>query len=121
MTDGSACAAVGLPRSTLGSMKTGKTKSLSQKNLKLFAELFKVSVDSLLNEENSVDDLAAGVQLAMYDGQQYEQVPEDIKQLAAAFALAKKEQEIKDPALRKIIDFKSLHPHQNRKARISDN
>lgn len=110
MTDGSACAAVGLPRSTLGSLKTGKTKSLSQKNLKLFAELFKVSVDSLLNEENSVDDLAASVPLAMYNGNQYEQVPEDIKQLAAAFALAKKEQEIKDPALRKIIDVCKSNP-----------
>nr|DAL08143.1 MAG TPA: SOS-response transcriptional repressor [Caudoviricetes sp.] len=110
LTDGSACAAVGLPRSTLGSLKTGKTKSLSQKNLKLFAELFKVSVDSLLNEENSVDDLAASVPLAMYDGNQYEQVPEDIKQLAAAFALAKKEQEIKDPALRKIIDVCKSNP-----------
>lgn len=110
MTDGSACAAVGLPRSTLGSLKTGKTKSLSQKNLKLFAELFKVSVDSLLNEENSVDDLAASVPLAMYGGDQYDQVPEDIKQLAAAFALAKKEQEIKDPALRKIIDICKSNP-----------
>lgn len=110
MTDGSACAAVGLPRSTLGSLKTGKTKSLSQKNLKLFAELFKVSVDSLLNEENSVDDLAASVPLAMYNGNQYEQVPEDIKQLAAAFALAKKEQEIKDPALRKIIEVCKSNP-----------
>lgn len=110
MTDGSACAAVGLPRSTLGSLKTGKTKSLSQKNLKLFAELFKVSVDSLLNEENSVDDLAASVPLAMYNGNQYDQVPEDIKQLAAAFALAKKEQEIKDPALRKIIEVCKSNP-----------
>lgn len=110
MTDGSACAAVGLPRSTLGSLKTGKTKSLSQKNLKLFAELFKVSVDSLLNEENSVDNLAASVPLAMYNGNQYEQVPEDIKQLAAAFALAKKEQEIKDPALRKIIEVCKSNP-----------
>ena len=36
MTDGSDCAAVGLPRSTLGLLKTGK-KSLIQKNLKLFA------------------------------------------------------------------------------------
>lgn len=110
MTDGSACAAVGLPRSTLGSLKTGKTKSLSQKNLKLFADLFQVSVDALLNDENSVDDLAAGVPLAMYDGNQYEKVPEDIKQLAAAFALAKKEQEIKDPALRKIIDVCKSNP-----------
>ena len=40
----------------------------------------------------------------MYDGDQYDQVPEDIKQLAAAFALAKKEQDIKEPALIKIID-----------------
>lgn len=110
MTDGSACAAVGLPRSTLGSLKTGKTKSLSQKNLKLFADLFRVSVDTLLNEENSVDDLAAGVPLALYDGADYNQVPEDIKQLAAAFALAKKEQEIKDPALRKIIDVCKSNP-----------
>ena len=112
MTDGSACAAVGLPRSTLGSLKTGKTKSLSQKNLKLFAELFKVSVDSLLNEENSVDDLAASVQLAMYDGQQYEQVPEDIKQLAAAFALAKKQQEIQIPSSapkNKSTNFRQLN------------
>ena len=62
------------------------------------------TVDKLVNSEDSVDDLAAGVQLSMYDGDQYDQVPEDIKQLAAAFALAKKEQEIKDPAIRKIID-----------------
>lgn len=51
MSDGSACAAVGLPRSTLGSLKTGKTKSLSQKNLKLFAELLHVSADFLLKED----------------------------------------------------------------------
>ena len=104
MTDGSACAEVGLPRSTLGSLKTGKTKSLSQKNIKLFSELLNVTVDKLVNSEDSVDELAAGVPLAMYGGDQYEQVPEDIKQLAAAFALAKKEQDIKDPALIKIID-----------------
>ena len=104
MTDGSDCAAVGLPRSTLGSLKTGKTKSLSQKNLKLFAELLNVTVDKLVNSEDSVDDLADSVTLAMYDSDQYDQVPEDIKQLAAAFALAKKEQDIKKPALIKIID-----------------
>ena len=51
MSDGSACAAVGLPRSTLGSLKTGRTKSLSQKNLKLFAELLHVSADFLLKED----------------------------------------------------------------------
>ena len=75
MTDGSACAEVGLPRSTLGSLKTGKTKSLSQKNLKLFAELLNVTVDKLVNSEDSVDDLAASVPLATYDGDQYDQVP----------------------------------------------
>lgn len=110
MTDGSACAAVGLPRSTLGSLKTGKTKSLSQKNLKLFAELLNVTVDKLVNSEDSVDNLAASVPMAMYDGNQYKDVPDDIKQLAAAFALAKKEQEIKDPALRKIIDVCKSNP-----------
>ena len=110
MTDGSACAAVGLPRSTLGSLKTGKTKSLSQKNLKLFAELLNVTVDKLVNSEDSVDDLAASVPLAMYDGDQYDQVPEDIKQLAAAFALAKKEQDYKNPAVKKIIEICNEHP-----------
>ena len=110
MTDGSACAAVGLPRSTLGSLKTGKTKSLSQKNLKLFAELLNVTVDKLVNSEDSVDDLAASVPLAMYDGDQYDQVPEDIKQLAAAFALAKKEQDYKNPAVKKIIKICTEHP-----------
>lgn len=110
MTDGSACAAVGLPRSTLGSLKTGKTKSLSQKNLKLFAELLNVTVDKLVNSEDSVDDIAAGVQLAMYDGDQYDQVPEDIKRLAAAFALAKKQQDYKNPAVKKIIEICNEHP-----------
>ena len=110
MTDGSACAAVGLPRSTLGSLKTGKTKSLSQKDLKLFAELLKVTVDKLVNSEDSVDDLAASVPLAMYDGDQYEQVPEDIKQRAAAFALAKKQQDYKNPAVKKIIEICNEHP-----------
>lgn len=57
-----------------------------------------------------VDDLANSVNIAMYDGIQHEQVPEDIKRLAAAFALAKKEQEIKDPALRKIIDICKSNP-----------
>ena len=109
MTDGSACAEVGLPRSTLGSLKTGKTKSLSQKNLKLFAELLNVTVDKLVNSEDSVDDLAASVPLAMYDGDQYDQVPEDIKQLAAAFALAKKEQDYKNPAVKKIIKICTEH------------
>ena len=110
MTDGSACDAVGLPRSTLGSLKTCKTKSLNQKNLKLFAELLNVTVDKLVNSEDSVDDLAASVPLAMYDGDQYDQVPEDIKQLAAAFALAKKEQDYKNPAVKKIIEICTEHP-----------
>ena len=110
MTDGSACAEVGLSRSTLGSLKTGKTKSLSQKNIKLFAELLNVTVDKLVNSEDSVDDLAAGVPLAMYDGDQYDQVPEDIKQLAAAFALAKKQQDYKNPAVKKIIEICNEHP-----------
>ena len=99
-----------MPRSTLGSLKTGKTKSLSQKNLKLFAELLNVTVDKLVNSEDSVDDLAASVPLAMYDGDQYDQVPEDIKQLAAAFALAKKEQDYKNPAVKKIIEICTEHP-----------
>ena len=46
----------------------------------------------------------------MYDGDTYSEVPDDIKNLAAAFALAKNEQEIKDPALRKIVDICKANP-----------
>ena len=46
----------------------------------------------------TVDNLAAGVPLAMYDGDQYKDMPEDVKTLAAAVALAKKMQEKSSPA-----------------------
>ena len=133
ISDAEACKAVQMPRSTLINLKNDHAKKICAEKLNSFSLFFsrelgrKITVEYLLGEEEenqTVDDLAAGVQLAMYDGQKYEQVPEDIKQLAAAFALAKKEQEIKDPALRKIIEVcksnpESLHPHQKRNARKS--
>lgn len=57
-----------------------------------------------------VDDLANSVNIAMYDGRSCGEVPDDIKNLAAAFVLAKKEQDIKDPALRKIVDICKKYP-----------
>lgn len=59
---------------------------------------------------HTVNDLAGSVAIAMYDGDAYSEVPDDIKNLAAAFALAKSEQEIKDPALRKIVDICKANP-----------
>ena len=116
MTDGSACTAIGLPRSTLGSLKSGRTKSLSQKNLSLFADLLGVSVDSLLSsssdetQQQQIDNLANSVNIAMYDGDSYDTVPDDIKEMAAAFALAKKQQDYKNPAVKKIVDICNAHP-----------
>ena len=113
ISDAEACKAVQMPRSTLSNLKNGHAKKLGAEKLNSFSLFFskslgrRITVEYLLGEaeENqTVDDLAAGVPLAMYGGDQYDQVPEDIKQLAAAFAMAKKEQEIKDPALRKIIE-----------------
>lgn len=40
----------------------------------------------------TVDDLAASVSLAMYDGAEDEELPDDIKNMAAAFALAMRQQ-----------------------------
>ena len=119
ISDAEACKAVQMPRSTLSNLKNGHAKKLGAEKLNSFSSFFskslgrRITVEYLLGEaeENqTVDDLAAGVPIAMYDGNRYEQVPEDIKQLAAAFALAKKEQEIKDPALRKIIDVCKSNP-----------
>lgn len=119
ISDAEACKAVQMPRSTLSNLKNGHAKKLGAEKLNSFSSFFskslgrRITVEYLLGEAESnqtVDDLAASVPLAMYGGNQYEQVPEDIKQLAAAFALAKKEQEIKDPALRKIIDVCKSNP-----------
>lgn len=119
ISDAEACKAVQMPRSTLSNLKNGHAKKLGAEKLNSFSSFFskslgrRITVEYLLGEAESnqtVDDLAASVPLAMYSGNQYEQVPEDIKQLAAAFALAKKEQEIKDPALRKIIDVCKSNP-----------
>ena len=119
ISDAEACKAVQMPRSTLSNLKNGHAKKLGAEKLNSFSSFFskslgrRITVEYLLGEaeENqTVDDLAASVPLAMYDGNQSAQVPDDIKQLAAAFALAKKEQEIKDPALRKIIDVCKSNP-----------
>lgn len=119
ISDVEACKAVQMPISTLSNLKNGHAKKLGAEKLNSFSLFFsesigrRITVEYLLgeSEENqTVDDLAASVPLAMYNGNQYEQVPEDIKQLAAAFALAKKEQEIKDPTLRKIIDVCKSNP-----------
>lgn len=40
----------------------------------------------------TVDDLAASVPLALYDGAEDEELPDDIKNMAAAFALAMRQQ-----------------------------
>lgn len=57
-----------------------------------------------------VDDLANSVNIAMYDGSSYGEVPDDIKNLAAAFTLAKKQQDYKNPAVKKIVDICNAHP-----------
>lgn len=109
ISDAEACKAVQMPRSTLSNLKNGHAKKLGDEKLNSFSLFFtkslgrRITVEYLLGEaeENqTVNDLAAGVQLAMYDGQQYEQVPEDIKQLSAAFALAKKQQDYSNHFIR---------------------
>ena len=57
-----------------------------------------------------VKDLANSVNIAMYDGSSYGEVPDDIKNLAAAFVIAKKQQDYKNPAVKKIVDICNAHP-----------
>lgn len=108
----------GLSNAAPSGWKAGK--EISDISLQKLANYFteqlhrSITVSDLLDSKSSsggiVNNLANSVNIAMYDSSQYEQVPEDIKQLAAAFALAKKEQEIKDPALRKIIEVCKRNP-----------
>lgn len=103
-------------RSSINKIEMGRP--VSQKIIVKLAESLNVTPAYLMgweDDENdkksqTVDDLAAGVPLALYDGADYNQVPEDIKQLAAAFTLAKKEQDYKNPAVKKIIEICNEHP-----------
>ena len=92
----------------IGKLATRKS-SPEHNRIVSIANALEVSVYDLTGE-SSIDQLAGEERFAMYDGSQYEQVPEDIKQLAAAFALAKKEQDYKNPAVKKIIEICNEHP-----------
>lgn len=107
------CKKIGRSHGYLSEIES-RDADVPRKSVPLIAEALGVSEEEITGEpltsNQKIDDLAASVPMAMYDGNQYKDVPEDIKQLAAAFALAKKEQEIKDPALRKIIDVCKSNP-----------
>lgn len=101
ISDAEACKAVQMPRSTLSNLKNGHAKKLGAEKLNSFSLFFskslgrRITVEYLLgeSEENqTVDDLAASVSLAMYDGAEDEELPDDIKNMAAAFALAMRQQ-----------------------------
>lgn len=94
---------IGLSNAAPSGWKKGKMPN--DVNLQKMASYFTAKLGrpitvQYLKGDNSqtVDDLAAGVPLAMYDGDQYKDVPEDVKTLAAAVALAKKMQEKSSPA-----------------------
>ena len=107
------CKKIGRSHGYLSEIES-RDADVPRKSVPLIADALGVSEEEItggpLTSSQKIDDLADGVPLAMYDGDQYDQVPEDIKQIAAAFALAKKEQEIKDPALRKIIEVCKSNP-----------
>ena len=101
ISDAEACKAVQMPRSTLSNLKNGHAKKLGAEKLNSFSLFFskslgrRITVEYLLgeSEENqTVDDLAASVPLALYDGAEEQELPGDIKNMAAAFALAMRQQ-----------------------------
>lgn len=107
------CKKIGRSHGYLSEIES-RDADVPRKSVPLIAEALGVSEEEITGEPSKssqkIDDLAASVPLAMYGGNQYEQVPEDIKQLAAAFALAKKEQDYKNPAVKKIIEICNEHP-----------
>ena len=107
------CKKIGRSHGYLSEIES-RDADVPRKSVPLIADALGVSEEEItggpLTSSQKIDDLAAGVPLAMYDGDQYDQVPEDIKQLAAAFALAKKQQDYKNPAVKKIIEICNEHP-----------
>lgn len=107
------CKKIGRSHGYLSEIES-RDADVPRKSVPLIAEALGVPEEEITGEPSTssqnIDDLAAGVPLAMYDGNRYEQVPEDIKQLAAAFVLAKKEQDYKNPAVKKIIEICNEHP-----------
>ena len=107
------CKKIGRSHGYLSEIES-RDADVPRKSVPLIADALGVSEEEItggpLTSSQKIDDLAAGVPLAMYDGDQYDQVPEDIKQLAAAFALAKKQQDYKNPAVKKIIEICTEHP-----------
>ena len=107
------CKKIGRSHGYLSEIES-RDADVPRKSVPLIADALGVSEEEITGEpltsSQKIDDLAAGVPLAMYDGDQYDQVPEDIKQLAAAFALAKKQQDYKNPAVKKIIEICNEHP-----------
>lgn len=94
---------IGLSNAAPSGWKKGKMPN--DVNLQKMASYFTaklgrpITVQYLKGDDiQTVDNLAAGVPLAMYDGDQYKDMPEDVKTLAAAVALAKKMQEKSSPA-----------------------
>ena len=107
------CKKIGRSHGYLSEIES-RDADVPRRSVPLIAEALGVSEEEITGEpptsSQKTDDLAASVPLAMYGGNQYEQVPEDIRQLAAAFALAKKEQDYKNPAVKKIIEICNEHP-----------
>lgn len=108
----------GLSNAAPSGWKAGK--EISDISLQKLANYFtkqlhrSITVSDLLDSKSFsggiVNDLANSVNIAMYDGSSYGEVPDDIKNLAAAFVLAKKQQDYKNPAVKKIVDICNAHP-----------
>lgn len=105
------CKKIGRSHGYLSEIES-RDADIPRKSVPLIAEALGVSEEEITRDPSTqqLDTLANSVSLAMYDGDAYNEVPDDIKNLAAAFALAKKEQDIKDPALRKIVDICKKNP-----------
>ena len=85
------CKKIGRSHGYLSEIES-RDADVPRKSVPLIADALGVSEEEItggpLTSSQKIDDLAASVPLAMYDGDQYDQVPEYIKPLAASFALA---------------------------------
>lgn len=90
---------LGIHPNVITNWLNGRNKSY-KRYVNEISSFYGVSADYLLGktdqkeepEQSRRDELASSVSLAMYDGAEDEELPDDIKNMAAAFALAMRQQ-----------------------------
>lgn len=101
ISDAAACKSVQMPRSTLSNLKNGHAQKLGAEKLNSFSAYFskelgrKITVEYLLGkgpELSRQNELAVSVPTVLHDDADQGELSEDVKNMAAALAIALQQQ-----------------------------